>query len=69
MRTLMFVTLVATGLGLAGVATTSAAPIKYTPIPSAPETGTDLFQRAYWNRYGQWCSRRCNWHRCWVVCR
>lgn len=68
MRALMIVSLVASGLGLAGIATTTAAPINYTPIPAAAAE-TNLVQKAWWNRYGQWCSRRCNWRRCWVVCR
>ena len=68
MRKLMFGTLVALGLGLAGIATTAAAPINYTAIPSAA-TNTNLVQKVWWNRYGQWCSRRCNWRRCWVACR
>ena len=70
MRTLMYATLIASGLGLAGGATTSAGPINYTAIPSAAtNTNTNLLQKIYWNRYGQWCGRRCNWRRCWVVCR
>jgi hypothetical protein len=68
MRAFMFTLLVALGLGLAGLATTSAAPINYTPLPSAVN-GTNLVQKAWWNRYGQWCTRRCNWRRCRIVCR
>jgi len=69
MRTLLFVALVALGLGVAGIATTSAAPINYTAIPSAATNGSNLVQQAWRNRWGQWCSRRCNWRRCWVACR
>jgi hypothetical protein len=60
---------VAGGL-VAGIASASAAPINFTPIPpGALESQSNLAQKAWWNRYGQWCSRRCNHRRCWVVCR
>ena len=68
MRTLMLATLISLGLGLAGMATTSAAPINYTAIPS-DATGSNLVQKAWWNKYGQWCQRRCTYRRCWTVCR
>jgi len=68
MRALMLTSLVALGLGIASLATTSATPLNYTPIPSAMKS-TNLVEKVWWNRYGQWCSRRCNWRRCWIVCR
>jgi hypothetical protein len=68
MRSLIVATLFALGLGLVGIASSSAAPINYTAIPSATN-GSNLVQKVWWNRYGQWCSRRCNWRRCFVVCR
>jgi len=68
MRTFMFATLFALGLGVVASTNTSAAPINYTPLPTASEN-TNLVQKIWWNRYGQWCSRRCTYRRCWVVCR
>ena len=68
MRSFMFATLFALGLGVVATAPTSAAPINYTPLPAATEN-QNLVQKIWWNRYGQWCSRRCNWRRCWIVCR
>jgi hypothetical protein len=69
MRTLIVATLFALGLGLVGIASSSAAPTNYTAIPQATNEGSNLVQKIWWNRYGQWCSRRCNWRRCFVVCR
>ena len=68
MRTFMFATLFALGLGIVATATTSAAPINYTPLPGASEN-TNLVQKIYWDRWGRWCSRRCSYRRCWVICR
>ena len=68
MRAFMLTALIALGLGLAGLTTASAAPINYTPLPSAAKS-VNLVHKAWWNRYGQWCTRRCNWRRCWIVCR
>ncbi len=69
MRTLIVATLFALGLGLVGIASSSAAPTNYTAIPQATNEGSNLVQKIWWNRYGQWCSRRCSWRRCFVVCR
>jgi len=69
MRTLIVATLFALSLGLVGIASSSAAPTNYTAIPQATNEGSNLVQKIWWNRYGQWCSRRCNWRRCFVVCR
>ncbi len=68
MRTLIVATLFALGLGLFGMANSFAAPTNYTAIPQATN-GSNLVQNVRWNRYGQWCSRRCNWRRCLIVCR
>ena len=70
MRVIMFSTLVALGLGLVGMTSsfaTSAAPVNATMVGAA--NSTSLVQHAWWNRYGQWCSRRCNYRRCRIVCR
>jgi hypothetical protein len=71
MRTLIVATLFALGLGLVGVTGSSAAPTNYTAIPQTAQStnGSNLLQKIWWNRYGQWCSRRCNWRRCFIVCR
>ena len=68
MRTLIVATLFALGLGLVGISGSSAAPTNYTAIPGTTNESS-LIQKIWWNRYGQWCSRRCNWRRCFVVCR
>ena len=68
MRTLIVATLFALGLGLVGMTGSSAAPTNYTAIPGATN-GSNLVQKVRWNRYGQWCSRRCTWRRCYIVCR
>jgi len=68
MRTILFTSVIAVVLGFAGLATSSAAPINYTPIPSAANSSSNPIVKAWWDR-GRWCSRRCNWRRCWIVCR
>lgn len=73
MRTLFVATLFALGLGVMVSSNTSAAPINYTPLPTASED-TNLVQKIWWDRYGQWCSRRCIFDRvtgarkCWIAC-
>ena len=67
MRTLIVATLFALGLGLVGMASSSAAPTNYTAIPSAAN-GSNLVQQAWWSR-GRWCQRQCTYRRCWIVCR
>ena len=68
MRTLLVATLFAIGLGLVGMASSSAAPTNYTAIPSTT-TGSNLVQKVWWNRYGRWCQRQCSYRRCWIVFR
>lgn len=68
MRTLIVATFFALGLGLVGMTGSSAAPTNYTAIPQSTND-SNLVQKAWWNRYGQWCKRRCNWRRCFIVCR
>jgi hypothetical protein len=72
MRGMMLASIVACGLGLAGqggALATSAAPVNTNFSRAAAQT--DLVQRAWYNRYGQWCGRRCNRFtgRCFIVCR
>ena len=70
MRKIMLSSIVAVGFGLAAMTSSSA-------IPAAPVNANltraandmSLVQRAWYNRWGRWCSRRCNWRRCWVICR
>ena len=60
MRTFMFATLVALGLGLVGTATfIRGLRCAGTTPPDLPRTAASLVQNTWWNRYGQWCSRRC----------
>jgi hypothetical protein len=71
MRVLMLSSVVALGLGLVGMTSsfaTTAAPVNATLLGAANQTS--LVQKAWFNRYGQWCARRCNWRgRCWIICR
>jgi len=75
MRTVLFASLVAAGIGLVGATAASAAPINATPIGDAVTTNSGV-QKVWWDRWGRWhpnwggphCWRRCNPWRCWRVC-
>ena len=70
MRGILLSSIVALSLGLVATGNslaTSAAPVN-TAMSRAADNAS-LLQRAWYNRYGQWCGRRCNWRRCWTICR
>lgn len=75
MRTVLFATLLAAGIGLVGASAVSAAPVNATPIGDAATTNSGV-QKVWWDRWGNWhpnwggprCYRRCGPYRCWRVC-
>jgi len=70
MRGILLSLIIVLGFGLAGTGAsfaTSAAPVNAAMSRAVDQTS--LLQRAWYNRYGQWCSRRCNWRRCFIICR
>jgi hypothetical protein len=69
MRGILLSSIIVLGLSFAGTSSfaTSAAPVNTALTRAA--ANASLLEPAYYDRWGRWCSRRCNWRRCWTICR